>query len=226
MYTSYNAIRTYLLWVWDEYEFETPNPIKKVKCSQRPRKPISGIPIELIDTLFAECENGRMAKRDKAMIAVLIDTGIRRRELYEIRYGDVNIILGTILIRRGKSNLSRIAYLGKRSRKLLRQYTNSLEKLPAESSFWKTESGDDLSMDGMRQILRRIQKRAKLDDFYSFHDFRRCFALEAWRNGADYFGVAELLGQISVASTDKYIDSSDDDRRLLHAKFAPMNNRK
>lgn len=51
-YVSFNAIRTFYLWIWNEYDLESPNPIRKVKCSGRKAEPIPGIPIEKIELLF------------------------------------------------------------------------------------------------------------------------------------------------------------------------------
>ncbi len=100
-----------------------------------------------------------MPERDKAIIAVLIDTGIRRRELHCIRVQDVNLIDGSIFIERGKNGKSRTVYLGKKTRKIIRKYANSLRiKKEFNDAFWITEFGTPLSPD-FRRTKRKLLKR-------------------------------------------------------------------
>lgn len=61
--------------------------------------------------------------RDKAMMPFLIvDIGVRATELLSIKLEEINLILGEVLIRRGKSRKPHCVYIGSKTRKAVRVY--------------------------------------------------------------------------------------------------------
>ena len=114
---SYRVIKTFLRWIWLEFDFEWQNPISKVKCSANQIPPIEGVNPAHIDRIFASAKEGICPERDCAILAVLLDTGIRRSSLAKIRCMDVDLVKGTIFINHVKAGKQYTAHLGRKARK-------------------------------------------------------------------------------------------------------------
>ena len=69
--------------------------------------------------------------------------------------------------------------------------------------------------------MQRITKRAGVKS-YSLHDFRRFFALQSYRNGADIFAVSALLDHSGIEVTKRYIAINEDDKQEIHNKISPL----
>lgn len=220
----FRSIRVYLNWIWEEYEFEIPNPIKKVKCSNRQPDPIKGVAPEDIDKLFKAASEGQFPERDCAILAILLDTGIRKMSLYNIHKEDIDIITGSIYIRHSKNRKPFTVYLGKKARKYVRKFMSTISDLPKESIVWISREGGIMRMDNIPNILRAITTRAGVTG-YSTHDFRRCFALQAYKAGADVFAVSEMLHHSDISITKRYLAITEDDRKEMHARFSPLDHR-
>lgn len=222
VHSFYRSIKAFLNWAWFEYEFEWTNPITKVKCAAAKFDPIAGVKPEDFDKLFAGAKKGKYPLRDCAIIAVLLDTGIRRSSLAAIRCCDVDLVNGSILIRHAKNGKPYTVYLGRKARQYVRRYAQTLsETLDREANFWLSRTGSALDIRSFRFILERAEERAGIER-YSLHDFRRCFALEAWRNGADVYAVSEMLGHTGIEITKRYLATEEKDRQTIHAKISPL----
>lgn len=217
---QYRAVKALFRWTWDEYDLEQKNPITKITISADPVRPIEGVDPVDVPKLFEAAKQGKNPERDCAMLAVLLDTGIRKTSMMQIRKCDVDPIGGSIFIRHMKARNQITVYLGKTARRYIRKYYNSLNIL-SEDLFWRTETGEPLTDHGFREILRRTAVRAGIPE-YSAHDFRRYFALQTYRNGADIYAVAELLGQSGVEVTRRYLATDNNDRMLIHARTSPL----
>jgi len=69
------------------------------------------------------CHRGSLLDtRDRAVLLVLLDTGMRLAEFLALNKGDLDPIKGTILIRSGKVGKYGLQYLGEKSRHVLRLY--------------------------------------------------------------------------------------------------------
>ena len=81
----YRAVKAFLKWYWEEEEPTYNNPILKVKAPKVPQESIEGISLDDFQRMLDECGNGFLGERDKAILKVLLDTGVRAEELCNIR---------------------------------------------------------------------------------------------------------------------------------------------
>ena len=121
-------------------------------------------------------------------------TGLRRGELLGLKWTDVDFHQGTITVRRqisridGKvveaplktKNAYRVIPLGEQALAVLQ---SQQEKTHSEYVF-PSPNGGPISPDSVRNMLRRVLKRAGLP-YVRFHDLRHTFATLALQNGVD-----------------------------------------
>jgi site-specific recombinase XerD len=173
----YRSVKSFLKWYEREAEpADWRNPINKVKAPIIPLEPLDPVRIETIKAMLETCKRGTLNDaRDRAILLVLLDTGLRLAEFLALNLEDVDPITGTILIRSGKGRKPRNVYLGDTSRRILRRYVKI--RRDHSRSLWMSKSGERLSETGLRMMLRRRAAQAGVP-VPSPNDFRRAFALE------------------------------------------------
>lgn len=216
----FRTLRALFYWLENEYEGYI-SPLRKLKPPKLDNPPIEGVSLEDVQAMLDTCKGKTFANvRDKALILVLLDTGMRIGECLALNWDDVDLVQGSILIRRGKNRRNRMVFLGRTARQALRAYAQfRQDKNPA---VWVTIQGERLAYFGVREILRRRAKQAGLKEVPSPHDFRRTCALTLLRNGADVVSVSRLLGHSSLEVTKRYLAQTPDDLQQAHQRFSPV----
>ncbi len=161
------------------------------------------------------------ADRDKALILILLDTGLRLGELLRLRLGDVNLENGEVYIRPYNKSIkskSRTVFLGTRTRQAVWKYIA------------KQQAAEDVScplfnLNGhaVRQVIVRIAKNANVINAHP-HKFRHTFAIFYLRNQGDVFTLKRLLGHSTLEMTQRYLDIVKDDIANAHKHASPVDN--
>jgi site-specific recombinase XerD len=221
----YRSVKAFLRWYENEAEPDNwHNPIKKVKAPKVPLEPLEPASLQDISKLIDTCNKGTFADiRDKAILLSLLDTGARAQEFLNINLADINLITGEILIRQGKGRKPRYVYIGSKSRKAIRNYIKHRidNNHPA---LWIVNNSGRLTYDGLRTIVSRRSKIAGIKP-PSLHSFRRAFAINMLRAGADIYSLQELLGHKSLIVLQRYLKITTEDARLAHRLASPVDNK-
>lgn len=221
VHASYRAIKTFLLWSWDEYDKLSRNPIERVKLPAPSNKPLPGISLEDIKKMINACDT-KLGLRDKTILLFLLDSGVRRAEFCALNIEDVDFSTGAVEIKHGKGDKRRTVFIGQKTKRLLRKYLRTRKELRLDSPVFVTSKGERLSYAGLRQIFRRRATHAGLEKTPGAHDFRRTFAVEALRNGIDLATLSRIMGHTSVSTTMRYLHLLDDDLQIAHRKVSPV----
>lgn len=221
IHKNFTALKTWLNWAWGEYDMPTACPISKLKVAPPENVQQPAIELDAFTRLLDACK-GRNAKRDKAILLFLLDTGIRRRELCALRVSALRKAGTVQLDTEGtKTGEARAAFLSRDTQKALRAYLNERSGLEAAAPLFATQEGGAFSVSGLRQVVRRRCKAAGIPET-GLHAFRRAFAIESLRAGADVVSVSRLLGHKKVETTKRYLPQTDDDLRAVHDKTSPV----
>ena len=222
----FRNLRAFLRWIWNEYDIMVRNPIDKVECASRQPVPIPGFTMDEVDALIKAAKAGQFPQRDVAMIYLFVDTGLRRQELCDLRFRDVNLDSGQITVESGKGGKYRLVYCGNECRKMLRKYTACVEDVRPDDFFFLSDEGFPMTTDGIVSLLRRLEKRAGFQSYKGFHGLRRCFALERLRNGDDIYTIQRALGHSGPNVTQRYLACTPADDISSAVRNSPMDNRK
>ena len=213
VHCAFRSVRAFLNWYWFEVEPEGKNPISKVKAPKVPPVVIQGISREEFEKLLDVCDRGSFTgERDRTILLLLMDTGIRAMELCRIKLDNVNLLENSILIEQGKGRKPRTVFIGSTTRKQIRRYL----KYRKESNYLFTNrSGDSLGYVALREIIRRVNVAANVKGI-SPHDFRRGFCLASLQAGVDLLTLSRLMGHTGLGLLSRYAQQSSSD---LQAKF-------
>ena len=159
--------------------------------------------------------------RDIALVNVLIDTGVRRKELCELNWGDIHIESGLINIFEGKGGKARSVIIGVKTRRCLLKYRRTILHFE-DSPLFQTIQGNRFTHSGLRSCLLNIGKRAKIH--ISPHILRRTFATLSLRSGMNPLHLQGLLGHSSLEMTRRYVSIVDDDLLAAHKAYGPIDN--
>jgi site-specific recombinase XerD len=95
--TRYKVLR--VLYRWLEEEEDVPNPMDKMRPPIQPEQPVPVIPPDGLRRLLKACDGkGFEARRDTALIMLLLDTGARRDELMSRMVSDLDQDLDVLLV--------------------------------------------------------------------------------------------------------------------------------
>jgi len=109
---------------------------------------------------------------------------------------DADLNTGAVMILYGKGGKARMVFIGRKTRRAMRSYLRTRDD-PSPALFI-SKDGDRLTYDGLRHLLERRAKRAKLTIKPTLHGFRRAFALNMLRSGVDIFVLQRLMGHADL----------------------------
>jgi len=224
VHSFFRSLRAFLKWV--DFEEVAPegwkNPINKIKSPKVPLEPIEPVSLVDVSLLLATCKRGKFTgERDRAILLTLLDTGARAQELCNLNLEDVDLASGAAMIRQGKGRKPRVVFFGRKTRRAIRAYLRG--RKDNHPALWVTQSGERICYITLRELLRRRAKQAGIP-MASPHDFRRSFALEMLRNGADIFALQRLMGHADLQILRRYLAQTDTDLQRAHDKGGPVDN--
>lgn len=220
----YRALRRFFNWcVEQEYLDESPLvKVRRVHVPDEQPDPFSQDEIERI-TQVLRAQSGELGRRNRAIVAVLLDTGLRRQELASLTTDDVNLHTGEIFVRRGKGRKRRMVQLGRSARKALRHYWVQ-DRSHAEGfsyALFLARSGEALTGDGLRLMLARVGHKAQVGPVNP-HRFRHTMAVEALRAGMPEIQLMMILGHTSLEMTRRYVKLAGQDLERAASQHSPL----
>jgi len=161
--------------------------------------------------------------RDRLMIELLYASGMRRKELIDLRVEAINWDRQTIKVF-GKRQKERLIPLIPSVLQTLKKYLVKRSALPNIAQvpyLFVSKKGvkvyETLVYRAINGYFRKVSKKAKC----SPHILRHSFATHLLDQGADLNAVKELLGHSSLASTQVYTHNSIARLKQAHAKAHP-----
>jgi len=175
------------------------------------------IPASDIDLLL----DAITTNRDRAMILLLLRTGMRIGELLEVKLSDINLAERKVLIYLGEKNYQgRAVYYSADAERALKQWLRQ-RKSDSAYLFPGNAGRPSLSYVAAWSVMRRTLKRAGLmDKGYSLHNLRHTFATDMLNAGMRLEVLQQILGHQEIEMTMRYARITDQTRE--HEYFKAM----
>jgi integrase/recombinase XerD len=156
--------------------------------------------------------------RDRAMILVLLRTGMRIGELLNLKVMDVHLKERRIEIYEGEKNrLGRVVYLGDDVMSVLKAWV--MMRDPHKESLFYATSKNAMSYSTARQIFANyLQQAGLVQKGYAVHTLRHTFATEFLNAGMRLECLQVLLGHRCIEMTRRYARLTDKTREEEYFK--------
>jgi integrase/recombinase XerC len=203
-----STLSSFLRFLCREGHLET-NPAKSIPAPKKIQKLPSYLSVDEIFRLL-QLPTGKtfIGGRDRAILELFYDTGIRISELVGICMDDLNLHQRMVKVR-GKGKKERLLPMGKKSVETLTAYIEFRRKKTARLSS-KPETlflnfrGGGISVRGVRKIVEKYINQNNFSGKISPHSLRHSFATHMLDAGADLRSIQEMLGHSSLSTTQKY----------------------
>ncbi|MGB3584899.1 MAG: site-specific tyrosine recombinase XerD [Tunicatimonas sp.] len=167
--------------------------------------------------------------RNRAIIETLYSSGMRVTELTELLISNLYTDIGFIRII-GKGNKERIVPIGQDALKYIQMYTEHVRRhlnveAGQEDYLFLNRRGSKLSRVMIFNIVRDAAQGAGITKKVSPHTFRHSFATHLVEGGANLRAVQDMLGHVSITTTEIYSHLDRDYLRQVITKFHPRSKR-
>ncbi len=174
--------------------------------------------IRLLDSV-----EGRHKQRDKIILVMLLNTGLRIGELTNLQIKDV--VNGNretkkeLQLRKEtiKNHNSRIIPLNEKARQAIKDLLtwnkeHNYRQLPGDLLLL-SQKGKKFTKEQVQRIIRKARERANLDFEATPHSLRHTFATRVYAKTNNLRVVQKLLGHKSVSTTQIYADVNKEQLR-------------
>lgn len=144
--------------------------------------------------------------RNKSMIALMLDSGIRQEEVCNMKHSDIDFHSNIIKIH-GKGNKERLVPLGRLTKRYIQQY---LAMCPYKSKrVFVSLHGENITTNALKLMASKIS--AKLPFEFSCHKLRHNFATnycidQFEKHGRiDIYSLMTIMGHENIKTTERYM---------------------
>jgi len=224
------------LWAWAKTEHMVKeNILTKVS---RPKPMIKAI-VELteadIKALLAAMEQSKRyirpgkrecshilvnCERNKAILLLLLDTGIRVQELCDLRIYDIDM-KNTRIIVKGKGAKERMLPFSPRTGQVIWKYLLTRKDSQIDEPLFATSTGRFMDRGEVSDMLNATGIRAGVKDVHP-HRLRHTFAITYLRNGGDAYTLQAMLGHSTLDMVKRYLHIAQMDLNRVHRRASPV----
>lgn len=184
-------------------------------------------------TMINTCDTSTsIGARDKLMLLILYNLGVRVSEMLDIYCSDikdVNLPGRTSIKIHGKGRKERLVPLWKTTAIYLKKYISKNE-IESNDALFYNKNGERLTRSGVRFRINKIVKDASevaitlKDKNITSHSFRHSVAMNLLRAGVDISTIAIWLGHASIETTHKYMVADIELKRKAMEKAGTLGN--
>jgi integrase/recombinase XerC len=182
------------------------NPMAKISGPKTPKRLPVFVDEHQMEDLFAEVkfEDGFNGLRDRLILDLFYQTGIRRSELTNLKEIDLDLFNSTIKVL-GKRNKERIIPISLPLKRNLETYLKVKQELNLSNPMLLvSEKGHTLSEQAVYNSVKKYLSQVTTIQKKSPHVLRHTFATHLLNNGADINAVKDLLGHANLSATQVY----------------------
>lgn len=204
----FRALRRLFNWAVEEGFLEL-SPLAKTHFKAPSSPPVEPFTLDELKRLLAVCELDIRSRarfvglRNKAMLLLFLDSGLRRAEMANLKLRDLHLDARRVTVL-GKGNKVGIVPFCSKTAKAIWFYLVERENRAVCDSLWVTEEGRAFSIDGMDSWFDRLKRRAEVISRGCLHKLRHTSALQYLRKARDSFLLQLFLRHESLEMSRRY----------------------
>ena len=211
-----------------EEGFLAQNPAEIVATPKQEKPLPTFLPVDEVFSLLETPDRSTTwGARDRAILETLYSCGIRVSELTGLSEGDVDFSLGILKVY-GKGRKERIVPIGEKALAAIREYLPQRDRILGSlghkgrgSPLFINPRGGRLTSRSVARILHKYILKCGLLRKVSPHALRHSFATHLLDAGADLRAIQELLGHVSLSTTQRYTHVSVDKLMEVYDRAHP-----
>jgi integrase/recombinase XerD len=195
---------------------------------------------EDVEKLFAVCEEGpknnpRLRKaltaRNRAIVSVFFDAGIRRSELVGLRLGDVSRQERLLYVKRKGRRWQEVPISYEGFKPLHEYITKHRSYLASrgvgtgsrkDDPVFLTRRGSPIQIYSIDELFKRLRRRSGITDKpVRSHQGRRRMATKQLSEGRNPLDVQRQMGHTTLKMTNKYFSQTTEGLRKSHEQYSP-----
>ena len=202
----------------------TADPMRKISGPKK-KKPLPVFVKEKeMDRLLDDIDFGDSFEghRDKLIIQLFYETGMRLAELVGLNDSDVDFAAKVIKVT-GKRNKQRIVPFGEELAKAMQDYLAERNQTISTLSgaFITKVNGDRIARTGVQNIVKENLSKVTTVKKRSPHVLRHTFATSMLNHHAELGAIKELLGHESLATTEVYTHTTFEELKKAYNQAHP-----
>lgn len=202
----------------------TADPMRKISGPKK-KKPLPAFVKEKeMDRLLDDIDFGDdfEGHRDKLIIQLFYETGMRLAELVGLNDADVDFGAKVIKVT-GKRNKQRIIPFGEELAKAMQDYlTERSQTVSTQTGAFITKgNGDRIPRSNVQNIVRQNLSKVTTMKKRSPHVLRHTFATSMLNHQAELGAIKELLGHESLATTEVYTHTTFEELKKAYNQAHP-----
>lgn len=228
--------RIYVLKGYCHYLYKTDRTIcdiaDTIELPRIRRRILKDIPSEKeIELILEKPKKDIWGLRDRAILELLYGTGLRNKEVCNLKLYDIDLQGKQVYVRNTKNKQDRIVPISREAKKMLEEYLAKRQKNFSSrrkpGSWWKKEKEKDMVFYSaywipMKQrVVAKIVRKYRLKTRTVPHSLRHACAIGMMRNKAPIRSIQELLGHKKLSSTQIYTQVTINDLHDAHEKYHP-----
>src|SRR6266568_4145352 len=215
-----SAMRSFFKYLMREAVVDA-NPARIVATPKREKHLPSVMQPSDVALLLEQADTSTpLGLRDRAFLELLYASGLRIAELVGIDIDDVELRARLVKVR-GKGAKERIVPFGSKAEEAVRAWLAAREAPPEEEALFVNYRGERITARSVRRLFDGYVRDAALRAGISPHTMRHSFATHLLNAGADLRAIQELLGHVSLSTTQKYTHLNDWQLIAVYKKAHP-----
>lgn len=223
------GLRAFLNWLYDN-EYIDIDLCARFKLPRAQRTQPDVLTDDEIRRLFFSFSgNDWRTSRNRLMVALMIDSGLRRHEVVSLELGRIHVSERYLFVT-GKGNKDRYVPLADFTISCLKDYLHKTRFATPRKFLFIQESPDGIGFvpitdNTVKQLFYKLKERTGIERLHP-HLLRHTFATRYYMNGGNVYTLQSILGHTSLEMTKRYVSLAHSMMMADFAKFSPLNNLK